>query len=229
MERKYSLVQIGRNVENGRYCGQIQLGDGFLKQVSEMSSSISWLGFQNEKTAYKIDLLNYKINRILANKIEFECKGIDFSKSTDFSDLEIVVIRNLASTISQNLCAFIDDFENHREFGDPMVWNHSIVFLFAVYSKIKGIQEKQDILSESQIEMIEGQFIECFRLFNSSIRQAMVSNNWNFTINLTSAFFGGNYFFPPQSHFSNVYLSECLFAFKELGNESFVNNSLTNF
>ena len=111
MEIKYSLVQIGRNVENGRYCGQIQLGDGFLKQVSEMSSSISWLGFQNEKTAYKIDLLNYKINRILANKIEFECKGIDFSKSTDFSDLEIVVIRNLASTISQNLCAFIDDFE----------------------------------------------------------------------------------------------------------------------
>lgn len=51
MEIKYSLVQIGRNVENGRYCGQIQLGDGFLKQVSEMSSSISWLGFQNEKTA----------------------------------------------------------------------------------------------------------------------------------------------------------------------------------
>lgn len=57
MNKNNELIILCRN-NNGRFKKQIKLGDNFITEVNKMSSSLTWLGSQNQKLQLDNKLLN---------------------------------------------------------------------------------------------------------------------------------------------------------------------------
>lgn len=214
MSEKHELVILFRD-DNGRYSKQIKLGEEFVSEMNEMASSVSWLGLQVQKSQYESKLLNWKINSLITNRITFSCKGVDLSKSID--DMTIGEISNcvhIVEGISDGLYALIDDFKAMRESGDPKVIRDHIMFLLAVYQEVKHSDFFGSIISTLQQDMVESQFFDCIKLFDSAIQRAIDQNSWSARYNLISAFFGGCYGYQFV-HIDSAYQNECHVVYLE--------------
>ncbi|WP_157703189.1 hypothetical protein [Alkalispirochaeta alkalica] len=218
MNKEFEAVIMKRS-DDGKFIKQIKLGDSFLSDIKDMSSSIAWLVNQNNKTTMEIKEINWKINSLLSNRIMFNCKGLDFNKlNGELTNKEIDTATRVIEGISDGLYALIDDFNKHRESGDPKVFYDHIVFLIAIYIKIKNSHNIDRILTIAQIEMLDFQFSECITLFNQSISNAISQNNWNYNYNMASAFFGGCYGYM-SIQYDNNYLRRCLIEYSEESKE----------
>lgn len=213
MEKEFKpIIQI--RDENGRFCKPIELGEHFLSDIHAMESSLRWLGLQTVQVKNQINQLNWKINSIITNRIAFNCHGINFSGHKNILiDSERNALSRTAEAISESLFALIDDFNKHRESGDPKVWYDHICLLTTVYFSILRRDSIIRVLTDEQKNMIAKQFWDCYCLFNASINSAIANNNWNYLYNMTSAFFGGAYGYQPIQC-DNRYLQNCLIDYR---------------
>ena len=213
MKVKFDPIILCRN-ENGRFAKQIQLGENFLSDINKMSTDIFQIKGDFIQIKNQMNSLNWKINSMVSNKIQFNLKGINFNDSSErISSIPANNFVKVIENISEGLYALINDFDNHRESGDPKVIKDHITMLLVVYQKLKNSKFFNVLITDEQKEMIESQFIDCISLFNISLNNAIAQNNWDFVYNMTSAFFGGCYGYKFNNSFPNGYLQSCILDF----------------
>ena len=203
--------------KDGRFTKQIKLGDNFMSDINKMANDIFQVNDRCLALNRQVTSLNWKINSILANRIQYNLKGINFNDSSEkISSISANNFARVIETISDGLFALIDDFNNQRASGDPKVIKDHIIMLSLIYQKLKKNKFFKIIVTAEQEEMIEAQFSECIMLFNLSLNQAISQNNWNLAYNMCSAFFGGCYGYAPLPYFANDYFRNCMIDFEEL-------------
>lgn len=105
MEKEFKPIIQVRD-ENGRFCKPIELGEHFLSDIHKMELSLQWLDLQTIQLQNQINLLNWKINSIITNRIEFNCHGINFSGHKNILiDTERNALSRTAEAISESLFA----------------------------------------------------------------------------------------------------------------------------
>ena len=216
MAEKFEPVVLCRN-ENGRFIKQIKLGDNFLSDINQMSKDI----FETKANMFylkaELTSLNWKINSMITNKIQFNLKGCNLNDSIKkINSVEANNFVKVIENISQSLYALISDFNYHRESGDPRVIKDHIIMLTVIYQKFKNNNFFKIVITKEQEEMIENQFIDCMSLFNQSIDNAITQKNWRFTVNMASAFFGGCYLYEPIDSIPDYELKSCKLDFKTI-------------
>lgn len=208
MSKEYETIILCRN--NGRFSKQIKLGDNFISDINKMTEEIFQIKSNYENQSYQLTSLNWKINSLISNKIQFNFKGIKMSDTDEkISSVSANNIVKVIENISEGLYALIDDFTFHRESGDPKVIKDHITLLLVLYQKLKTTKFFNRIITKEQIDMVETQFCDCISSFNISLDKAIQQNNWNFIYNMTSAFFGGCYGYEPISSLPTDYLAKC--------------------
>jgi len=214
MTEKYEAIILCRN-DIGRFAKQIKLGENFLSDINKMAADIFQANENYVALSNQLNSLNWKINSMVSNRIQYNLKGINFTDSSEkISSISANNFAKVIENISEGLYALINDFECHRESGDPKVIKDHIIMLLLIYQKLKKNKFFKVIVTEAQREMIESQFIDCISLFNMSLHNAISQNNWNFAYNMISAFFGGCYWYKPINSLPNSYLQSCLFDFE---------------
>jgi len=175
--------------KDGRFTKQIKLGDNFMSDINKMANDIFQVNERCLALNRQVTSLNWKINSILANRIQYNLKGINFNDSSEkISSISANNFARVIETISDGLFALIDDFNNQRASGDPKVIKDHIIMLSLIYQKLKKNKFFKIIVTTEQEEMIEAQFSECVMLFNLSLNQAISQNNWNLAYNMCSVF-----------------------------------------
>lgn len=215
MAEKFEPIILCRN-DNGRFVKQIKLGESFMANINQMAKDIFQIKENCAILRNLVNSINWKINSMVANRIQYNLKGINFSENSEkISPISANNFAKVVENISEGLFAFINDFENHRESGDPKAIKDHITMLLLIYQRLKKSKFFNTIVTKEQKEMVENQFIECISLFNISLRNAISQNNWNWTYNMHSAFFGGCYGFMLSPCFTNDYLESCKLDFEE--------------
>lgn len=216
MVKEFEAVIIQRR-QNGRICKQIKLGDNFINDIQQLSSELNIIQQTQMLLSDQIDILNFKINSLIANKIFFNLCGIKFTdESEKISSVQATSFSRVAENISEGIYSLILDLKNNRQSGDPQAWKDSIYFLITVYQKLKKSKFFSYLITEEQNIMLENQFVECISLFNERIEDAIKNNNsWLFHYNPISCFFGMLMGYEID-HPNNDYLRQCLFDFEEL-------------
>ena len=82
MKVKFDPIILCRN-ENGRFAKQIQLGENFLSDINKMSTDIFQIKGDFIQIKNQMNSLNWKINSMVSNKIQFNLKGINFNDSSE--------------------------------------------------------------------------------------------------------------------------------------------------
>ncbi|BDC93375.1 hypothetical protein [Treponema bryantii] len=213
MTEEYEPIVLHRN-EKGRFVEQIKLGKNFLTDINQMAKDIFETKANMIYLKTELTSLNWKINSMITNKIQFNLNGCnlnDFTKKINSVEANnfVKVIEN----ISQGLYALINDFNNHRESGDPRVIRDHIVMLSVIYQKFKNNSFFKLVITKKQEEMIENQFIDCISLFNQSIDNGIKQKNWRVNFNINSAFFGGCYLYDPIDSIPDSELKACKLDF----------------
>lgn len=209
MAEQYEPIILCRN-ENGRFVKQIKIGNNFLSSINQMSNEIFQAKENTILLKSELTSLNWKINSMVSNKIQFNLKGINFKDSVEkISSVQANNFVKVIENISEGLYSLIDDFQFHRESGDPQVYKDHIIMLTVIYQKLKNNKFFKTLVTEGQKEMIENQFIDCFSLFNESLDNAILQNKWQSAYNMVSAFFGKCYCYEPINKLPNYYLKSC--------------------
>ncbi|MCQ2578052.1 MAG: hypothetical protein MJ176_05930 [Treponema sp.] len=216
MVKEFEAVIIKKH-KNGKICKQIKLGDNFLNDINNLSREVLYFQQNQLLLSEKVDMLNYKINSLVANKIIFNLNGIKFTNESEkISSVQATNFSRVAENISEGIYALIFDLKNNNQSGDPQVWKDSISFLLTIYQQLKDSKFFSTLITEDQKIMLENQFVECIELFNKKINDAIKGNNeWLSTYNPISCFFGMMMGYEID-HPGNEYLRQCLFDFKEL-------------
>lgn len=126
--------------KDGRFTKQIKLGDNFMSDINKMANDIFQVNERCLALNRQVTSLNWKINSILANRIQYNLKGINFNDSSEkISSISANNFARVIETISDGLFALIDDFNNQRASGDPKVIKDHIIMLSLIYQKLKKI------------------------------------------------------------------------------------------
>jgi|GEM_PF-6311481 len=64
--------------KDGRFTKQIKLGDNFMSDINKMANDIFQVNERCLALNRQVTSLNWKINSILANRIQYNLKGINF-------------------------------------------------------------------------------------------------------------------------------------------------------
>ena len=162
---------------NGKFHRQIKLGNNLISKISDLTNQIDWIKNLNCNVLYRTEKLSYKINSLISEDLKFSFLGLNDSNPSNIE-------RNLHHcfiTVNKALAAYIFDFENNMVSGDPTVWHDQLLFLSAIYLRIKNFATKYKTITNRQCAEIEQKMERAMFLFNYTID----SISWNQCFNNT--------------------------------------------
>lgn len=198
---------------NGKFYKQIKLGDSLISQLTDITYEIDWLKNLSCALNYRIDVLTYKINSLLSEELKFSILGLTDSNTANVE----ANLRQCFTKLNTALASYIYDFENNMVSGDPAVWHDQLLFLNAIYLRIKNIDKICHTASNRQYAEIEEKIKNAMFLFNKSID----SLSWNQCFNqaLICQTFGFNwqsFGYALETFLENWELKKLKFDYQEI-------------
>lgn len=215
MAKEFEAIILCRR-KDGRFRKQIKLGENFVNDINNLNNELLILEQKNQLITEQIETLNYKINSIIANKLFFNLKGINFNNESEkITSISAGNFTRIAETLSEGVFSILFDLQNNRQSGDPKAWRDSILFLLTIFQRLKTSKFYAKLITKEQNLMLENQFAECISLFTKKINNAIANNNnWLYQYDPISCFFGMLMGYTVE-HPCNDYLRECLIDYKE--------------